>query len=155
MELWREASVMGLYVAVCLLAALIALGENADHGHVRAFGLVWGTTMGLALAHAFAFRLSARLGAGGELTREDAQIVLAQLAGATFVATIATVPVVLFGSTAEFDVARTVLSIFIGAVGYAVGRLSGAGQMRSIVYGGAVLALAVVVALMKNVLSGH
>ena len=72
---------MALYVAVCLLAALIALGEDADHGHVRAFGLVWGTTLGLALAHAFAFRVSARLASGGQFGRSDAQIVLAQLAG--------------------------------------------------------------------------
>jgi hypothetical protein len=58
-ELRKEASVMALHVAVCLLAALTASGEDADHGHVRAFGLVWGTTIGLAVAHAFAFRPSA------------------------------------------------------------------------------------------------
>jgi hypothetical protein len=154
-ELRREASVMALYVAVCLLAALIALGEDADHGHVRAFGLVWGTTLGLALAHAFAFRISARLTARGRFSSADAQIVLAQLAGATFVALIATLPVVMFDSTGEFDVVRTVLSIFIGAMGYAVGRLSGGSRTRSLVYGGIVLLLAVVIALIKNTLSGH
>jgi hypothetical protein len=154
-ELRKEASVMAMYVAVCLLAALIALGEDADHGHVRAFGLVWGTTLGLALAHAFAFRVSARLVAGGKFSRADAQIVLAQLTGATFVAAIATLPVVVFGSTAEFDVVRTVLSVFIGAMGYAVGRLSGAGRTRSLMYGGAVLLLAMVIAVIKNILSGH
>jgi hypothetical protein len=154
-ELRREASVMALYVAVCLLAALIALGEDADHGHVRAFGLVWGTTLGLALAHAFAFRVSARLTAGGQFGGADAQIVLAQLAGATFVAVIATLPVAVFGSTGEFDVVRTVLSVFIGAMGYAVGRLNGASRTRSLVYGGAVLLFAVTIAVIKNVLSGH
>ena len=146
---------MALYVAVCLLAALIALGEDADHGHVRAFGLVWGTTLGLALAHTFAFRVSARLAAGGQFGRSDSQIVLAQLAGATFVAVIATLPVVLFGPTGEFDVVRTVLSVFIGATGYAVGRLSGATRTRSLVYGAVVLLLAVVIAVIKNILSGH
>ena len=146
---------MALYVAVCLLAALIALGEDADHGHVRAFGLVWGTTLGLALAHAFAFRVSARLTAGGRFSGADAQIVLAQLAGATFVAVIATLPVGVVGSTGEFDVVRAVLSVFIGATGYAVGRLSGGSRIRSLVYGGAVLVFATTIAVIKNVLSGH
>jgi len=45
---------MALHVAVCLLAALAAASEDASHGHVRAVGLIWGVTMGLALAHVFA-----------------------------------------------------------------------------------------------------
>ena len=146
---------MALYVAVCLLAALIALGEDADHGHVRAFGLVWGTTVGLALAHAFAFRISARLTASGRFSAEDGHIVLAQLAGATFVAAIATLPLLVFDSTTEFDVVRTVLGVFIGALGFEVGRLSGAGRVRSVVFGGLVLLLAVAIAVTKNILSGH
>jgi hypothetical protein len=154
-ELRREASVMALYVAVCLLAALIALGEDADHGHVRAFGLVWGTTVGLALAHAFAFRISARLTAGGRFGADDAHIVLAQLAGAAFVAAIATLPIIAFDSTTEFDVVRIVLGVFIGAMGYEVGRLGGAGRVRSVIYGGLVLLLAVAIAVLKNVLGGH
>ena len=146
---------MALYVAVCLLAALIALDEDAGHGHVRAFGLVWGTTLGLALAHAFAFRISARLTAEGRFSAEDGHIVLAQLAGATFVALISTVPIVVFDSTGEFDVVRTVLAVFIGAMGYTVGLLTGASRARSLVYGGMVLLLAVVIAVTKNILSGH
>ncbi len=146
---------MALYVAVCLLAALIALGEDAEHGHVRAFGLVWGTTIGLALAHAFAFRVAARLVAGGRLEREDAQIVVAQLAGAAFVAVVATVPIVLFDATGEFDAVRAVLSLLIGAAGYGVARFSGADRLRSLASGGVVLLLAATIAVVKNILSGH
>jgi predicted membrane protein len=54
-ELRKEAWVMALYVAVCLLAALSAVAEKASDGHVRAIGIVWGTTVGLTLAHVFAF----------------------------------------------------------------------------------------------------
>lgn len=154
-ELRKEALVMALYVAVCLLAALIALGEDAGHGHVRAFGLVWGTTIGLALAHAFAFRVAARLVAGGQLGHHDAQIVVAQLAGAAFVAAIATVPVVLFDATVEFDLVRAILSLLIGASGYFVARFGGADRVRSMVSGGVVLVLAATVAVVKNILSGH
>lgn len=55
---------MALYVAVCLLAALIALPDRGA-GHAPAFGVIWGVTVGLALAHWFAFRVSARLGLAG------------------------------------------------------------------------------------------
>ncbi len=127
---------MALYVAVCLLAALIALGEDADHGHVRAFGLVWGTTVGLALAHAFAFRVSARSSPVDDSTATTPESWPPSSSGATFVAAIATIPVVLVGPTSEFDVARSLLGIFIGAMGYAVARLGGARRARSIAYGG-------------------
>jgi hypothetical protein len=54
----QEAATMALYVSICLLAALAAVRERADAGHVDVLRLVWGTTLGLALAHWFAFRLS-------------------------------------------------------------------------------------------------
>lgn len=146
---------MALYVAVCLLAALLALGEDAGHGHVRALGLVWGTTIGLALAHAFAFRVSARLASNGDLTRADARIIGAQVLGAASVAGICSVPIVLVGPTAEFDAVRAALAVFIGGMGYEVARLNGARQARSLVYGTSVLAAAITIALVKNVLSGH
>jgi len=61
---------MALYVAIGLIAALTAL-ENvtAVPGHI--LGLVWGTTVGLALAHVFAFRIAGRLVQDGELPRAD------------------------------------------------------------------------------------
>jgi tetrahydromethanopterin S-methyltransferase subunit B len=51
---------MALYVTVCLLAALTAL-QNVVAVSGRVLGLVWGTTIGLALAHLFAFELPAAL----------------------------------------------------------------------------------------------
>lgn len=154
-ELFKEASVMALYVAVCLFAALAAVEEDAGHGHVRAFGLIWGTTIGLAAAHAFAFRLSARLVAHGSLPRHDAEAIAAQLAGATTVAMLVSVPVALVGVTAEFDVARLVLAAFIALSGYSVARHSGAGQTRSLVYAAVIVVVGIAIALTKNILSGH
>ncbi len=146
---------MALYVAVCLLAALIALDDQAEEHHVRAFALVWGTTLGLALAHVFAFRLAARWIAGGTLRDGDAASALAQLAGAAIVAGLATVPVVVFGATTEFDVTRLVLAGLIGGVGFSVARSAGAGRSRSLLAGLGVLAVALAVAAAKNYLAGH
>lgn len=59
----REALTMALYVAVCLLAASIAVGGGDGHPEeVNVIAAIWGITIGLALAHLFAFRVSARLG---------------------------------------------------------------------------------------------
>ena len=74
---------MALYVSVCLLAALTGLPDQTDRHLLGVLGIVWGTTIGLALAHLFAFRLSARLVESGELRREDRELAFAQLVGAT------------------------------------------------------------------------
>jgi hypothetical protein len=154
-ELRKEAWVMALYVAVCLLAALAAVAEEASDGHVRALGIVWGTTIGLALAHAFAFRVSARIVAQGRIRRSDANVVLAQLAGAAGVAVLATIPILLWPATAELDVVRWTLALFISVVGFEVARSSGAGRARSVFYGTTLLVAAVTIAVVKNILSGH
>lgn len=72
-----------------------AAAENAQHGHVRVLALVWGVTIGLALAHIFAFRVSARLVAAGRVDPHDAGAVGAQLVGTAAVAVLATIPVFL------------------------------------------------------------
>jgi len=146
---------MALYVAVCTLAALAAVGEDAGHGQVRAFALVWGTTLGLALAHSFAFQLSARVAAGGSFRRSDAESAIAQLAGAAFVAVLVSIPVVVLPVTSEYDAARLVLALFIGGTGYVVARLAGRTRARSLLYSVLVLIAAVAVALAKNLLSHH
>ena len=154
-ELLKEAWVMALYVAVCLLAALAAVAEKASDGHVRAIGIVWGTTIGLTLAHVFAFRVSARIVAQGRVRRSDRRTIGAQLVGATGVAVLATIPILLWPTTAEFDAVRWVLALFISFVGFQVARSSGAGGGRSLVYGATLLLVAVTIAVVKNILSGH
>jgi len=75
-ELRKEAFTMALYVAICLLAALAAVTESTAEDHV--FEIVWGTTIGLALAHWLAFSVSARLVAAGQVRNHDAQAAEAQ-----------------------------------------------------------------------------
>jgi hypothetical protein len=75
---------MALYVAICLLAAFAALPETGAHAH--AMGIIWGVTIGLAVAHWFAFRVSARLVGAGSIRPNDMASAGAQLAGAAGVA---------------------------------------------------------------------
>jgi hypothetical protein len=69
-HLRKEAWTMTLYVTICLLAALTAL-ENVVAVPGQVFGLVWGTTIGLALAHLFAFRIAGRLVHDGRFPKGD------------------------------------------------------------------------------------
>jgi hypothetical protein len=153
-EVRKEASTMALYVAICLLAALAAL-PDPTHGDGEVFLLIWGTTVGLTVAHLFAFQVSARLVADGRVRRHDAVATSAQLAGAVAVALLATVPVILLPTSSELDVVRVVLAGFIAAVGFAVARGGGAATGRAATYAFAVLLMAGTIVAFKNVLVGH
>lgn len=154
-HLEREAYTMALYVSVVLLAALAAVGDHEEPGGVDVVALVWGTTVGLAVAHWFAYRLAARLAAGGSRRREDFEIGLAQLAGALAVALVVTVPFVLLPDSSEWDVARLEIAGLIGVVAFLVARADGAGRLRATLYATGVVVLAAAVATIKNLLSGH
>ena len=145
---------MALYVAICLIAALTAL-ENvtAIPGHI--LGLVWGTTVGLALAHVFAFRVAGRLVHDGALPWADRVTSVVQLAAAAAVAVVVSVPTLLASTESELDWARYTCAVIIGAVGYLVARGAEHGRVRALLFGLAVLAVAVAIALLKHRLAGH
>jgi hypothetical protein len=151
-ELRREAYTMAFYVAVCLIAALLAIDSDV---HQPTLVIIWGTAIGLAVAHLFAFRLAGRLVGTAQADPELARLASAQLAGAAAVAAIATVPAVLVPPPHDVEVSRLVLSGVIGLGAYVVARASGAGKLRSTVFGLSVLAAGVTVALVKNLLIGH
>jgi hypothetical protein len=154
-ELAKEGLTMALYVSVCLLAATAVVAESADRTDVEAVGLVWGTTLGLSLAHLFAFRLSARLIGAGSVHEHDARIAFAQLAGAVAVAVVCTAPVLLLSSTAQLDVVRLLLAALIALVAWFTARSAGRSRVASLVYALIMLAVASTIAVLKNVLSGH
>ena len=146
---------MALYVAICLLAALAVASQSELEHDTTVLKVIWGTTLGLALAHWFAFRLSSRLVAAGSIQRADAEIAAAQLAGSTVVAVLATVPAVALDGEAELSVTRWVVAGFIALVGFFVARSSGDSKVRSAVYASATTAAAVAIVVIKNALSGH
>src|SRR5262245_45329983 len=101
-HLMREAATMVLYVSVVEIAELAAIAEeNFAQGRVTGpvggalLATVWGTAVGLAIAHWFAFRIAAPAFRGESPTRHDAQVGLAQLGGAIFVAAISSLPVLM------------------------------------------------------------
>lgn len=148
----REASTMSFYVAICLLAAMAAVGDAPP---VPTMGIVWGTTVGLTLAHLFAFSLAAGLVGRGKIDQEVAVLATAQLCGAAVVAVLASVPVLVLSPPIDLDVARLVVAGFIGIAAFAVARLNGAGGVRALLFSTGGMVVAVLIAVVKNVLLGH
>jgi hypothetical protein len=161
-RIWREGTTMVLYVSVVLLATLEVLpaGHTAGEpirGPVGAelVALLWGTTIGLAVLHWFAFRVAA-LGFGeGVLHGQEFKEAMAQLAGAAVVAAATTVPVVLFPPEQEQRAVLFLLALIIGGVGYLVERAAGRPRMTSAIFGGVTLMVALVAVTAKIVFSPH
>ncbi len=161
----REAMTMVLYLSIVLLATLAALPSGAEapaDGHggggihgVQLVGLIWGTAIGLALAHWFAFRLTARAFSGGKPTEDDFYVGLAQLAGAALVAALCTIPVLLIGDANEVRATTFVPGVIVGIAGYFTARAGGRTKTQALVLGGIVLLLGLAVAAVKNFLVGH
>jgi hypothetical protein len=153
-DLRKEGWTMALYVTICLIAALTAL-ENVTFvpGHI--LGLVWGTIVGLAIAHVFAFRIAGRPVHDGDLPRADRTISVVQLAAAAAVAVVVSVPVLLAPTVNEITWARYTCAAIIGVVGYLVARGAERGRIRSVLFGLGVLAAAFAVAALKHALAGH
>jgi hypothetical protein len=150
----REGVTMALYVCVVLAAEFVAVSDHAeDEGLV--IGVIWGTTMGLAVAHVFAFVLTARLFAEGRLDPAGRSATWMQLVAAGAVALAATIPFLLFALERALNVAAFVVAGLIGAAAYLAPRRAGARRGKSIGYGLAVLAVAVLVVWLKVALSGH
>lgn len=153
-ELRKEAYTMALYVAICLLAALIALPVTGVGLHVA--GIIWGVTIHRARRRALV-RVP-RLGpTGGRWTRSPPRrgVRRRPSRGAAAVAVLAWIPVILFPEDDERLLVELVLAAFIAVVGFTVARGGGATRGRATIYALSVLVLAVTIAAFKNILAGH
>lgn len=153
---------MVLYVSVIEIAELAALPESHfAHGRVtgavgdQLLAIVWGTAVGLALAHWFAFQFAAPLFRGERPGRHAAKIGLAQVGGAIFVAAVSSLPVLVLSDVRAQETAGDIPAVVIGVVAYVVARISGRPRVVSLLYGVTALALGVLVALVKTILVAH
>ncbi len=154
---------MALYVSIVLLATLAALPAGPDGEHepvdgpvgIELVAILWGTTVGLALAHSFAFVVATQGLGGGRLRERDLKEATAEVGGAAFVAAVASAPVLLLSEEAEQQVVPFVLALIIGVVGYLVERYNGRTRLASVVFGVVTLLAGLLAAAAKNLLSGH
>jgi hypothetical protein len=160
--LLHEAVIMVLYVSVVEIAELAALPEeHFARGRVtgpvggQLLALLWGTAIGLALAHWFAFGIAAPAFRGEHIGAQRLRVGLAQLGGAAFVAAISSVPVLLLDDLHAHEFTGDIPAVVIGVVAYLIARSTGRRRGASLVYGATALALGVLVALVKTTLASH
>jgi hypothetical protein len=148
----RESITMGLYITISLLAVLSAQPHGRETPAVLT--VVWGTTLGLTLAHWLAFQLTARLFAGTRLPSHERSTMLGQALAALGVACLASVPLLL-DANAGPALSRGVLAGLVGLFAFGAARRHGGSVGRATVYALVVVAIALAVAIGKYLLTGH
>jgi hypothetical protein len=153
---------MVLYVSVVEIAELAALPESrSSHGAVTGpagaelLAIVWGTALGLALVHWFAFGVAAHGFRGDRPTGHDVRIGLVQVGAAIMVAAVSSLPVLFLSRANARDTTGDVPAVIIGALAYVLARVAGNSRVASAFLGITALALGVVVALVKSKLAAH
>lgn len=159
-ELAHEAATMALYVAIVVEAELLTLWVGQGPGNpvpvegIELVALIWGTTIGLAVAHLFAFRLASRAFVREGRTTHG-EVAAAQLAGAAVVAALCSVPGIFASDANDLRFSLYVPELIIGVAGYATARTSGSSRFWSLAIGLGAAAVGLVIAVFKNVLGGH
>ena len=100
-----------VYLSIVLLGALMGLEDVLDKPHE--IGLVWSTTLGLTLAHLFAFRISMVYEEGFGL-RAEWTVIAMMFGGAAALAFVATVPY--FVTIGSWDPAYVTAGILMGVL---------------------------------------
>mgnify|MGYP001827763900 CR=1 FL=1 len=161
-ELWQEATVMALYVSIVTLAALVALpsdyaASDGGEGHSgpALLSIVWGTAIGLALAHWVAFEVAAIGFHSGKVRRSDLALASAQIAGAAIVAAAATIAILFADDSSAVQAAAFAPALIIGVAGYGAARAGERSVTASVVIGVLVLLAGLAVAIIKTILGGH
>ncbi len=148
----HEAVTMSLYIAIVVLALLVGFGDEGDSAHEVA--LIWGTVIGLAVAHLYAYRTTAILAAGGKPEAEDYWAALGIVVAAVVIAALATIPYLIWGDTTDASTASSmVLMAVIGIASYIGARHAGAGTVRSVVYTVVGLITAAIAVIVKYTLA--
>lgn len=151
----REFFAAALYMALVLLAVLVAVPTEILPSDESVVGLLIGSAIGLTLAHWLAFRLAAHLTEeGGFAAQSAAREAAAQVAGGVGVAALAAVPFLPLDGETALTGALVVLAAMPALTGLAIARLRGRSWLSSLVTAAVVLLLAVVVVMVKEGL-GH
>ena len=143
------AITMGLYLSIVLLTLLVGFGGDA--APVDEVQLLWGTSLGLVLAHSFALRLAGVVArAHPRLPREDVLAGSAQLASAIAVTSLASVPYLLDITTLDASSASSLLLLaVIGSTGFFSVRRAGRTVARALAFAVIVVTIALVVVAVK------
>jgi hypothetical protein len=140
---------MVLYVSVVLMGAIATIPATDLDEDVVVAAVIWGSALGLALAHWFAFNASAHLFRGEGIAPEDLREGIWEAVAALGVAVVATVPLLLLDDTIGAAVSLVALAALVTVVAYVASRHGGLSRARALLRGSVTLVLAVIVAIVK------
>jgi hypothetical protein len=149
-HLRREAATMGLYAAIVLLGALTAVDETS---HAKELAIIWGSTLGLALAHWFSFAVADRLVDDDLEPGPHPDVLVVQLLAAAAIGAEATLAVLLLPDEWELDGARLATALSIGLIVYVLGRKGHRSRAHSALVAVVAFVVGVTVASVKLALS--
>jgi hypothetical protein len=146
----REVSVVAFYVSVTLAAELAA----ASSGESKAIlvGMLWGTAVGLALAHWYAQTITAAIGRSA-FHKSDAAEGLREVGAAVCVAFILTLPFLVFATPTALILSRWGVVIGTSLIALALARGAGTGWTRALVEAAIVFMIGIAVIETKAALS--
>jgi hypothetical protein len=147
----QEGVTMALHVCL-VLAAFVAVGDRADSESI-VLATIWATTIGLALAHVFAFDLAGRLFSGGRRRSEASIAGPVQLVAAIAVAAAVSLSFVFLPLDRALDVAAFAAAALVGVTAYAVARAGGVRHHRAIGHGAIALLIAAIIVGVKALLA--
>jgi hypothetical protein len=146
----REVTTVAFYVSVTLAAELAA--ASPDDSKAILIAALWGTAVGLALAHWYAQTITAAI-ARGALRKTDAAEGFREIGAAVGVAFVLTVPFVLFATPTALVLSRWSVVIGTSCIALALARSAGAGWTRAFVEAAIVFVIGVAVIETKAALS--
>ena len=151
----REAAAMVLYVSILLLAALVAMPDDYGTDLHLMLAIIWGTTAGTALAHAFAFQVVALGIASGRFRADDAKEIGLQVAAAMGVALLSTLVLVIVPGSKDVRWAAFVPAVMIGVGGYYAARARTGSRLLALAGTFVILAAGLGLAVFKAVVLAH
>lgn len=152
LALRREADMMAFYLGLTLLVALNITRDEAPPPLQELLLVIWGTTVGLALAHWFALTLAALLVRDPTMHHTPGEMLSSQILMAVVLGLVASVVVVIVPAQAEVLAARVAVALFMGALVTSEARSNGSPLLRAVALGVAALAVAMTIATLKMAL---
>ena len=146
----REVATVAFYVSVTLAAELAA--ASPDDSKAILVGALWGTAIGLALAHWYAQTITTAIGRGS-FHRNDALEGLREVGAAVVVALVLSLPFFVFATPAALALSRWGVVIGTSLISLALARGAGAGWTRATIEASVVFAIGVAVIETKAALS--
>jgi hypothetical protein len=151
----REFLAAALYMALVLLAALVAFPVKRLPSDEIVVATLIGTAVGLVLAHWLAFRLAAHLtDEGGVWSGSAPQEAAAQVAGGVGVALLASLPFLVLDGADALRVSLLLLAAMPALTGLAIARLRGRSWLGAGIASAVVFAVAVAIVEIKAAV-GH